>query len=125
MDLFEYMRDKEKEETSPLAGRMRPVTLDDVVGQKHILGKDKLLYRAIMADRLSSLILYGPPGCGKTTLVSLIPRLYDTDEGEILVDGINVKDYTLYNLREGVGMVLQKNVLFSGTIEESPLCAVK
>ncbi len=63
--------------------------------------------------------IIGSTGCGKTTLVSLIPRLYDTDEGEVLVDGINVKDYALYNLLEGVGMVLQKNVLFSGTIEEN------
>ncbi len=63
--------------------------------------------------------IIGSTGCGKTTLVSLIPRLYDTDEGEVLIDGINVKDYTLYNLRESVGMVLQKNVLFSGTIEEN------
>ncbi len=63
--------------------------------------------------------IIGSTGCGKTTLVSLIPRLYDIDEGEVLVDGRNVKDYTLYNLREGVGMVLQKNVLFSGTIEEN------
>ncbi len=67
----------------------------------------------------STVGIIGSTGCGKTTLVSLIPRLYDTDEGEILVDGRNVKDYTLYNLREGVGMVLQKNVLFSGTIEEN------
>ncbi len=63
--------------------------------------------------------IIGSTGCGKTTLVSLIPRLYDTDEGEILIDGRNVKEYSLYNLREGVGMVLQKNVLFSGTIEEN------
>lgn len=63
--------------------------------------------------------IIGSTGCGKTTLVSLIPRLYDTDEGEVLIDGRNVKDYTLFNLREGVGMVLQKNVLFSGTIEEN------
>lgn len=61
----------------------------------------------------------GSTGCGKTTLVSMIPRLYDTDEGEVLIDGVNVRDYSLYNLREGVGMVLQKNVLFSGTIEEN------
>lgn len=67
----------------------------------------------------STVGIIGSTGCGKTTLVSLIPRLYDTDEGEVLVDGKNVKDYTLYNLREGVGMVLQKNVLFSGTIEEN------
>lgn len=63
--------------------------------------------------------IIGPTGCGKTTLVSMIARLYDTDEGEVLLDGINVRDYSLYNLREGVGMVLQKNVLFSGTIEEN------
>ena len=63
--------------------------------------------------------IVGPTGCGKTTLVSLIPRLYDTDSGEVLVDGVNVRDYSLYHLREGVGMVLQKNVLFSGTIAEN------
>ncbi len=63
--------------------------------------------------------IIGSTGCGKTTLVSLIPRLYDTDEGEVLVDGTNVKEYSLKNLREGIGMVLQKNVLFSGTIEEN------
>ena len=69
----------------------------------------------------STVGIIGSTGCGKTTLVSLIPRLYDTDEGEILVDGKNIKEYTLYNLREGVGMVLQKNVLFSGTIKENLL----
>lgn len=63
--------------------------------------------------------IIGSTGCGKTTLVSLISRLYDVDEGEVLIDGRNVKEYSLYNLREGVGMVLQKNVLFSGTIEEN------
>ncbi len=63
--------------------------------------------------------IIGSTGCGKTTLVSLIPRLYDTDEGEVLVDGVNVKDYSLKNLRDGVAMVLQKNVLFSGTIEDN------
>jgi ATP-binding cassette subfamily B protein len=63
--------------------------------------------------------IIGSTGCGKSTLVSMIPRLYDPDEGEVLVDGVNVKDYSLYNLREGVGMVLQKNVLFSGTIAEN------
>jgi len=60
--------------------------------------------------------IIGSTGCGKTTLVSMIARLYDVDEGEVLVDGINVKNYSIYNLREGVGMVLQKNVLFSGSI---------
>ena len=63
--------------------------------------------------------IIGSTGCGKTTLVSLIARLYDADEGEVLVDGVNVKDYTLHNLREGVGMVLQKNLLFSGTIRHN------
>lgn len=63
--------------------------------------------------------IIGSTGCGKSTLVSLIPRLYDTDEGEVLVDGVNVRDYSLHNLREGVGMVLQKNVLFTGTIEDN------
>ncbi|MBR4868407.1 MAG: ABC transporter ATP-binding protein, partial [Clostridia bacterium] len=67
----------------------------------------------------STVGIIGSTGCGKTTLVSMIPRFYDPDEGEILVDGVNVKDYSLYHLREGVGMVLQKNVLFSGTIEEN------
>lgn len=67
----------------------------------------------------STVGIIGPTGCGKTTLVSLIPRLYDPDEGQVLVDGVDVKDYSLYHLREGVGMVLQKNVLFSGTITEN------
>ncbi|MBQ2781285.1 MAG: ABC transporter ATP-binding protein, partial [Clostridia bacterium] len=67
----------------------------------------------------TTLGIIGSTGCGKTTLVSMISRLYDVDEGEVLVDGVNVKDYSLYNLREGVGMVLQKNVLFSGTISEN------
>lgn len=63
--------------------------------------------------------IIGSTGCGKTTLVSLIPRLYDVDEGQVLIDGVDVRDYSLFNLREGVGMVLQKNVLFSGTIEDN------
>ena len=63
--------------------------------------------------------IIGSTGCGKTTLVSMIPRLYDVDEGEVLVDGVNVRDYSLTHLRNGVGMVLQKNVLFSGSIEEN------
>lgn len=67
----------------------------------------------------STVGIIGSTGCGKTTLVSMIPRLYDTDEGEVLVDGINVKDYSLKNLRDGVGMVLQKNLLFSGTISDN------
>ncbi len=72
MDLFDYMRDNNMEKESPLASRMRPVTLDEVAGQKHIIGKDKLLYRAIKADKLNSIIFYGPPGTGKTTLAKVI-----------------------------------------------------
>ena len=66
MDLFEYMREQKKETESPLASRLRPTTLDEMVGQQHIIGKDKLLYRAIKADKLGSIIFYGPPGTGKT-----------------------------------------------------------
>ena len=65
--------------------------------------------------------IIGSTGCGKTTLVSMIPRLYDVDEGEVLINGINVRDYSLYKLREGIGMVLQKNLLFSGTIKDNLL----
>ncbi|MDE5778738.1 MAG: replication-associated recombination protein A [Lachnospiraceae bacterium] len=72
MDLFDYIRETNMEKESPLAKRLRPATLDEVVGQKHIIGKDKLLYRAITADKLSSVIFYGPPGTGKTTLAMVI-----------------------------------------------------
>ena len=63
--------------------------------------------------------IIGSTGCGKTTLVSMIPRLYDVDGGEVLIDGVNVKDYSLVNLRDGIGMVLQKNLLFSGSIADN------
>ena len=72
MDLFEYMKQTNLEKEAPLAARLRPTTLDEVVGQSHIIGKDKLLYRAIKADKLSSIIFYGPPGTGKTTLAKVI-----------------------------------------------------
>ena len=75
----------------------------------------------LLIESGSTVGIIGSTGCGKTTLVSLIPRLYDVDEGEVLIDGINVKEYSLFNLREGVGMVLQKNVLFSGSIEDNLL----
>lgn len=70
-------------------------------------------------DAGSTVGIIGSTGCGKSTLVSLIPRLYDVDEGSVLIDGIDVRDYSIHNLREGVGMVLQKNVLFSGTIADN------
>ena len=72
MDLFDYMRTNTMKQESPLASRMRPETLDQVVGQKHIVGPGTLLYRAIKADQLGSIIFYGPPGTGKTTLAKVI-----------------------------------------------------
>ena len=72
MDLFDYVREKNMDKEAPLASRMRPTTLEEVVGQQHIIGKGKLLYRAIKADKLSSIIFYGPPGTGKTTLAKVI-----------------------------------------------------
>ena len=71
-NIFDYMRNNDMEKDAPLAARMRPGTLEEVVGQEHILGKDKLLYRAIKADKISSVIFYGPPGTGKTTLAKVI-----------------------------------------------------
>ena len=72
MDLFEYAKSKTLDQESPLASRLRPTTLDEVVGQQHIIGKNTLLYRAIKADKLTSVIFYGPPGTGKTTLAKVI-----------------------------------------------------
>ena len=72
MDLFSYMKEATLEKESPLASRMRPKTLEEDVGQQHIIGEGKMLYRAIKADKLSSLIFYGPPGTGKTTLAKVI-----------------------------------------------------
>ena len=72
MDLFDYMKAQTLENESPLASRMRPTTLEEVVGQEHIIGKGKLLYRAIKADKLGSIIFYGPPGLGKTTIACII-----------------------------------------------------
>ena len=85
MDLFDYMKETTLENESPLASRMRPTTLEEVVGQEHIIGKDKLLYRAIKADKLGSVIFYGPPGTGKTT--TLVESVYETlrRENQVLV----------------------------------------
>jgi len=80
MDLFDYMKEQTLENESPLASRMRPVSLEEVVGQEHIIGKGKLLYRAIKADKLSSIIFYGPPGTGKTTLAKVIANTILSDE---------------------------------------------
>ena len=92
MDLFDYMKDKNREKESPLASRMRPTRLDEVVGQEHILGKDKLLYRAIKADRLSSVIFYGPPGTGKTSLAKVIAASTSCEFKQINATAAGKKD---------------------------------
>ncbi len=92
MDLFDYMKEKNREKESPLASRMRPQSLDEVVGQEHILGRDKMLYRAISADRLSSLIFYGPPGTGKTTLAKVIASSTSCEFRQINATSAGKKD---------------------------------
>ncbi len=96
------------------------IVFEDVTFRYYKGSEDPVLSKIDLKIPAGSTVgIIGSTGCGKTTLVSLIPRLYDADEGRVLIDGIDVKDYSLYNLREGVGMVLQKNVLFSGTIESN------
>lgn len=92
MDLFEYMRNTNMEKEAPLAARLRPLTLDEVVGQQHIIGKDKLLYRAIQADKLSSIIFYGPPGTGKTTLAKVIANTTSAEFTQINATVAGKKD---------------------------------
>ena len=92
MDLFDYMRENTMEKESPLASRLRPRTLDEVVGQQHIIGKDKLLYRAIKADKLGSVIFYGPPGTGKTTLAKVIANTTSADFKQINATVAGKKD---------------------------------
>ena len=92
MDLFEYMRQQNMKDESPLASRLRPTTLDEVVGQQHIVGKDKLLYRAIKADKLSSIIFYGPPGTGKTTLAKVIANTTSAEFMQINATSAGMKD---------------------------------
>ena len=92
MDLFEYMKEKNTEKESPLASRMRPTTLEEVVGQEHIVGKDRLLYRAIKADRLSSVIFYGPPGTGKTSLARVIAASTSCEFRQINATAAGKKD---------------------------------
>ena len=92
MDLFEYMRSSNMDKESPLASRLRPATLEEVAGQKHIIGKDKLLYRAIKADKISSVIFYGPPGTGKTTLAKVIANTTSAEFKQINATIANKKD---------------------------------
>lgn len=114
MDLFDYMRQNTMEKESPLASRMRPTTLDEVVGQKHIIGKDKLLYRAIKADKLGSVIFYGPPGTGKTTLAKVIAHTTSARFEQINATVAGKKDMEeiVKNAKDAIGMYGQKTILF-------------
>ncbi|HJC43255.1 MAG TPA: replication-associated recombination protein A [Candidatus Mediterraneibacter gallistercoris] len=114
MDLFDYMRETNKEKESPLASRMRPATLDEVVGQQHIIGKDKLLYRAIKADKLSSVIFYGPPGTGKTTLARVIANTTSAEFKQINATVAGKKDMeeVVKEAKDLQGMYGRKTILF-------------
>jgi len=114
MDLFEYMREQNMESESPLASRLRPTTLDEVVGQQHIVGKDKLLYRAIKADKLSSIIFYGPPGTGKTTLAKVIANTTSAEFKQINATSAGKKDMeeVVQQAKEIRGMYGKKTILF-------------
>ncbi len=114
MDLFEYMRKSNMEKESPLAARMRPTTLDEVVGQQHIIGKDKLLYRAIKADKLSSIIFYGPPGTGKTTLAKVIANTTSAEFTQINATVAGKKDMeeVVEKAKNTQGMYGKRTILF-------------
>lgn len=114
MDLFEYMSSKNKEKESPLAARLRPRNLDEVVGQKHIIAKDKLLYRAIKADKISSIIFYGPPGTGKTTLAKVIAGTTSSEFMQINATVAGKKDMeeVVAKAKELQGMYSKRTILF-------------
>ncbi len=114
MDLFEYMSTKNKEKESPLAARMRPRTLEEVVGQQHIIAKDKLLYRAIKADKISSIIFYGPPGTGKTTLAKVIAGTTSSEFMQINATVAGKKDMeeVVAKAKELQGMYQKRTILF-------------
>lgn len=114
MDLFEYMRQGTMEKESPLAARLRPRTLDEVVGQQHIIGKDKLLYRAIKADKISSIIFYGPPGTGKTTLAKVIAGTTSSEFTQINATVAGKKDMeeVVAKAKDTLGMYGKKTILF-------------
>ncbi len=114
MDLFEYMAEGRKEKEAPLAARMRPQTLDEVVGQEDIIGEDKLLYRAIKADRLSSIILYGPPGVGKTTLAKVIANTTSADFHQVNATIAGKKDMesVVETAKNNLGGYGRKTILF-------------
>lgn len=114
MDLFEYMRSNTMEKESPLASRLRPTTLEEVVGQSHIIGKDKLLYRAIKADKISSIIFYGPPGTGKTTLARVIANTTSAIFTQINATSSGKKDMedVVEKAKDNLGMYGKKTILF-------------
>ena len=114
MDLFEYAKTKTLDRESPLASRMRPSTLDEVVGQEHIAGKDKLLYRAIKADKLTSVIFYGPPGTGKTTLARVIANTTSASFTQINATSAGKKDMeaVVKEAQDTLGMYGRKTILF-------------
>ncbi len=114
MNLFEYARSKAMQTEAPLASRIRPRTLDEVVGQQHIIGKDKLLYRAIQADKLGSLIFYGPPGTGKTTLSRVIANTTKSEFTQINATVAGKKDMeeVVKAAKENLGMYGKKTILF-------------
>lgn len=114
MDIFEYMAQKNRDRESPLAARMRPTTLEEVVGQQHIIGQDKLLYRAIKADKLSSVIFYGPPGTGKTTLAKVIANTTSADFKQINATVAGKKDMeeVVEAAKTTMGMYGRKTILF-------------
>lgn len=114
MDLFDYMRSAAQEKESPLASRMRPRTLDEVVGQQHLLAKDKLLYRAIRADQLGSIIFYGPPGTGKTTLARVIANTTSAEFRQINATIAGKKDMeeVVRAAKDALGMYGKKTILF-------------
>lgn len=114
MDLFDYMRNSNLEKDAPLAARLRPTTLDEVVGQKHIIGKDKLLYRAIKADKLSSIIFYGPPGTGKTTLAKVIAHTTSAEFTQInaTIAGKKDMEQVIDQAKNNLGMFGKKTILF-------------
>ena len=114
MDLFDYMREQNMEKEAPLASRLRPTTLEEVVGQQHIIGKDKLLYRAIKADKLSSVIFYGPPGTGKTTLAKVIANTTSAEFTQINATTAGKKDMeeVINKAKEMQGLYRKKTILF-------------
>lgn len=114
MDLFTYMRSANMEKESPLAARIRPATLEEVVGQQHIIGKDRLLYRAIKADKISSIIFYGPPGTGKTTLARVIANTTSAEFTQINATVAGKKDMeeVVKAAKDAMGMYGRKTILF-------------